>query len=236
MQSDKKIDYVIISSDDNKTYKDFYPIVAKKWFNLGFKTYYINITDNNEIYETKWGIIHNIKALKNISSGFQSQVVRLFSCNFIQGNLLMSDIDMLPLNRDYFNKYLNELDENNVIIYSGQPYKDNKFYPMCYILSHSSNLKKILEIEHLSFDEYCDLLIGKYGTAWNTDENFMFDKFQKHLDKIIIKTRDLKTRIDRFNWSYNNEMLKKGYYIDSHLLRPLDKYFNEINKLLIDAK
>ena len=44
----KKIDYVIISSDDNPLYKDFYPIISKRWFDLGIKTYYINITDSDE--------------------------------------------------------------------------------------------------------------------------------------------------------------------------------------------
>ena len=40
-----KIDYVVISSDENLMYKDFYPIVARRWLDLGFKTYYVNIFD-----------------------------------------------------------------------------------------------------------------------------------------------------------------------------------------------
>lgn len=237
MPQSSKIDYVIISSDDNEMYKDFYPIVAKKWFELGFKTYYINITDNDEIYKTKWGITHNLKAIEKISTGFQSQVVRLFSSKFIDGNILMSDIDMLPLNAEYYKKYLPELDDENVIVYSGQPYKENPFYPMCYILSHSSNFIKYLEIGDLSFKDYCEMLIQKYGTAWNTDENFMYDKFQNHKDKIVVKEeRDFKTRIDRSKWDYNVEMLKKDYYVDSHLLRPFDKFSDRIIKLLNDIK
>ena len=134
-----KIDYVIISSDDNPMYKDFYPIVAKRWHDLGFKTYYINITDNYDITGNEFGIVHKIKAFDWVSTGFQSQVIRFFSSKFIEGNILISDIDMLPINGDYYNQYNNELTDDNVILYSGQPYGDVPYYPMCYVLSNSKN-------------------------------------------------------------------------------------------------
>ena len=233
----QKIDYVVIASDDNPLYKDFYPIVAKKWLSLGFKTYYINITDEDSIYENKWGIVHNIKALENFSTGFQSQVVRLFTSKFIDGNLLMSDIDMLPLNGEYFNQYNHELTDDNVILYSGQPYKVNNFYPMCYVLAKSQTYIKLLDLQDLNFEGYCNLLSEKYGLAWNSDENFMFDKFENHKDKLIIKKdRDFSKRIDRGKWVYDINLLKEGHYIDSHLLRPFTDHFKEINELLKQSK
>jgi hypothetical protein len=234
-----KVDYVIISSDDNPLYKDFYPIVAKKWFELGFKTYYINITDteNESICENKWGIIHYMKPAKGLSTGLQSQIVRLFSSNIVDGVLMMSDIDMLPINGTYFRNYLDELTEDNVLIYSGQPYTDVPFYSMCYVVSKSKNLRLYLGIENMNFQEYCDLLGNNYKQAWNTDENFMYDKFQNFKDKLIIKRdRDFSKRIDRSRWGYDVNLLKKGYYIDSHLLRPYDKYFKEVNELLKNSK
>jgi hypothetical protein len=228
-----KIDYVIISSDENPTYKDFYPIVAKRWFDLGIKTYYVNICDVDEISENEFGIVHKIKSLNFISTGFQSQVVRLYCSNFISGNLLMSDIDMLPINGDYYHQYNSELTDDNVIIYSGQPYGNVPYYPMCYVLSNSKNFRKYLEIDNLSFEEYCRMLLNNYKEAWNTDENFMYDKFQSHLDNLVVKTdRDFSRRIDRGNWQYNIDLLKSGYYIDSHVLRPYSIYKNHIDDLL----
>jgi hypothetical protein len=227
------IDYVIISSDDNPMYKDFYPIIAKRWHDLGFKTYYVNITDKNSIEKNEWGYLHNIKALDFVSTAFQSQVVRLFCSKFIDGNLLMSDIDMLPINKDYFLFNSKELTDENVVLYSGQPYGVNPFYPMCYVLSNSKTFIKFLEIQDLNFEEYCKMLLEKYGKKWNTDENFMYDKFQNHHDKLIIKkNRDFNRRIDRGNWNYNIEDLKDGYYIDSHILRPYQQYKEEIDKLI----
>ena len=227
------IDYVVISSDDNYMYKDFYSIVAKRWYDLGFKTYYVNITDTDEVIENEWGIIHKIKYLDFVSTGFQSQVVRLFSSKFIEGNIMMSDIDMLPINGEYYNQYLNELTDDNVIIYSGQPYGDVPYYPMCYVVSNSSNFIRYLDIENMNFSEYCKMLSDKYGQSWNTDESFMYNQFQNHSDKLVIKReRNFSRRVDRGNWNYNIELLKNGYYIDSHLLRPYSQYKTQIDELL----
>jgi hypothetical protein len=228
------IDFVIISSDDNPFYKDFYFIVAKQWKLLGFKTYYINITDEDKIEENEFGIIHKIKKLDFVSTGFQSQVIRLFSSNFIENkNILMSDIDMLPLNRNYFLENSKQLMDNNIILYSGQPYGNVPYYPMCYVLGNSNYIKNILEIDNVNFESYCKILFNFYGEKWNTDEHFLYDKLQNHKDNLIIKNdRDFKRRIDRSNWVYDINKLKNGYYIDSHLLRPYNLYYNEINKLL----
>lgn len=231
------IDYVVISSDDNPMYKDFYPIVAKRWFDLGYRTYYVNITDSDEIIENEYGIIHKIKSLDFIPTGFQSQVVRLFCSNFFEGVMMTSDIDMLPINGEYYKQYLTELTDENVVIYSGQPYGNVPYYPMCYVLSNSNNFKKYLGIEGISFSEYCKMLLDKYGEAWNTDEYFMYERFQSHLDKLVVKNdRDFSRRIDRGNWSYNLNLLKSGYYIDSHMLRPYNTYKDKINDLLEKIK
>jgi len=227
-----KVDYVVIASDENPMYKDFYPIVAKRWLKLGFKTYFVNICNEDDIIETKWGIIHKIKALDFVSTGFQSQVVRLFTSKFVDGVLLMSDIDMLPINGDYFIENLKDLNDDNVLVYSGQPYTDVPFYPMCYIVSHSKNLVNYLDLKDMDFESYCRYLLSNYKEAWNTDENFMYDKFQKNLDKLIIKQRDFRRRIDRFNWVYDLNLLKDGFYIDSHMVRPFNDYSFQINKLL----
>lgn len=228
-----KVDYVVISSDDNPMYKEFYEIVAKRWLDMGYKTYYINITDNDEIYENEYGVVHKIKSLDFISTGFQSQVARLFSSKFIEGNIMMSDIDMLPINSEYYNQYVNELTDSNVIIYSGQPYGNVPYYPMCYVLSNSKNFRKYLEIEDMNFSEYCKMLSDKYGQAWNTDENFMYDKFQNYKENLLVKSdRDFSRRIDRGNWVYNLELLEKGHYIDSHMLRPYKEYSFYIDKLI----
>lgn len=229
-----KADYAVISSDDNPLYKDFYPIVAKRWFELGFKTYYVNITDEDSIEQTEYGIIHKIKKIDSLPSGFQSQVVRLFVANFIDANLLMSDIDMLPINGDYYNQYNNEYSGNNIILFSGQPYGVNPYFPMCYVLASSKTLKECLGFSKVNFEKYCKKLAEHYTIKWNADEHFMYDMFSQHRDLLLIKNRNFSRRINRIDWNYDIEKLKQGYYIDSHMLRPYSLHKGSIDKLVTD--
>ena len=223
------IDYVVISSNSDPIYKDFYPVVSKRWKSLGYKTMYINISDQDNYEETEFGITLSIKSLDFVSSGFQSQVARLFAANLVEGILLISDIDMLPINGDYFKQYVQELTDSNIILYSGQPYGNVPYYPMCYVLTHSKTLKNSLGISDMCFSDFCKMLLTKYGENWNVDENFLYDKLVQYPDKVVVKTRDFSRRIDRSNWKYDVSRLKTGHYIDAHLLRPYN-----INKNIID--
>jgi len=140
---------------------------------------------------------------------------------------------MLPINVDYYKQYVGELTDDNVIIYSGQPYGNVPYYPMCYVLSNSKTFIKYLQIEDLSFADYCKMLLNNYGSAWNTDEHFMYDRLQLNNDKLIIKNdRDFSRRVDRSNWNYDINLLKNGHYIDSHMLRPYLQHKNRIDELI----
>lgn len=233
-----KIDYVVISSDENPMYADFYNVVASQWNRLGFKVLYLQIVSDIEkdsgLVETQYGLAKLFKAVPNISPVLQAQVVRLYASKVLpSNNLLISDMDMLPLNGSYFTNEADKVNIDRILIYSGAPYMDVPYYPMCYILGKGVVMSQHLHIE----DKFEDFVIkmSKYnGGAWNTDEKYVYDKLNNRGEVIVLRTsRTGRGRIDRSNWNYDLAKLKAGYYIDSHLLKPYSKYKNEIDKLLV---
>ena len=60
--------------------------------------------------------------------------------------------------------------------------------------------------------------------------NFLEQETYKN--KLSLKNRDFSRRVDRGNWRYDSNLLKSGYYIDSHLLRPYSNYKKYIDELL----
>jgi hypothetical protein len=235
-----KIDYVVISSDDNPMYKDFYEIIAKRWNQFGIKVYYINITDRDEIIENNYGIIHKIKSVGIISTGLQSQIVRLFAANLIKGNLITSDIDMYPISKDYFMSRAAINTEDKIMAFSENVYSEgNVTYPICYILSEASLLRECLGINNMSFYDFCKMIKDRYKESWGSDEAFLYEELQKHQDKVtVLRDRDMswhgtgRKRIDRYIWTYDLVLLWNGFYVDSHLLRPYSQYKNEIDFFL----
>ncbi|NBU98037.1 MAG: hypothetical protein EBS19_07480, partial [Spirochaetia bacterium] len=100
------INYAVVGSDDNPLYLDFWPLVSKVWKNNIGVTPVLGLISNedSDITETEYGLIKKFKKIDGISSSLQSQIVRLFLTKFLDGYSLISDIDMLPLSKDYFLK------------------------------------------------------------------------------------------------------------------------------------
>lgn len=234
-----KIDYAIVSCDDNKLYSEFWEPVKKLWFELiGIKPLLVKISNNNEIHEYNDCIIHNLKKVDGVDTGFQSQIARMYVTQFYQDKVcLTSDIDMLPLSKKYFVDNIEKYNEENLIILSSDAYKNINRYPICYNAAKGKLFKEILNLP-ISFEEYV-FNLKNYNQGWDTDELYFGFKVNSYFnqDKIVKLNRGWENgratnRIDRVNWNYNLNKLKSFGYIDSHSLRPYNVYFNEINRML----
>jgi len=235
------INYVIIGSDENPYYLEFWPIVSKVWkeiFNITPVLGLISDVDS-EIEETEYGLIKKFKKIDNINVGLQSQIVRLYLPKFLNGYCLISDIDMLPLSKEYFKESCKDLINENLIVLSS----DNpeclrqKMYPMCYVAAHSNLFNEIFDL-NLSWEEFT-IMLNKRNESWYTDQKYLYEKINEYnekTNKCVFLNRGWSgaahKRIDRIRWIYDKSKVKDGHYIDSHLLRPYNQYVNEINELV----
>ena len=234
------IDYIIVSSDKS-WYLDFWPIVSKTWKKFLNVTPVLALMDNedSDLYEDEYGIVKKFKIVDGISIVLQSQISRLFIPKYLNGYCLISDIDMIPLSGEYFEKNSLGIDESNFVVYSSDNPESlsEKMFPMCYILSHSKNF----EIFHSnsSFENFTNS-IHDLQLGWCSDQIFLYKKINEYnekTNKVIYLKRGwaggyASNRIDRSTWIYNEDMVKNGEYIDCHLLRPYSQYKNEIDYLL----
>lgn len=223
------IDYVVFSSDDNEKYLDFYLPVAKVWKErIGLKSIFVHITDkidkDFEQVENDYGFYIKIKAICGCPSSLQSQVVRFFIASmFKDKNLLLSDIDMFPIQREYFIDKALPIREDELYLYSGTPYIDVPYFPACYILCKGSMLTKVLwgGTGPMSFKDYLSMLVAHYDLAWNTDEHYFYDCVRGYPDqkKILLGSRNyaVERRINREELLIKNDVL---CFIDCHSVRP----------------
>jgi len=226
------IDYVIISSDDSH-YLDFYETTSKMWNHFGIKTLMLHITDSDsEFIKNEFGLYKKLKASPLYPTSWQAQLVRLYAYEyFLDYCLLMSDIDMIPINGEFFKKNALNFEENQILSYSNQPYDDVPYFPICYILGNSKIMKKQLNLPK-SFYEFLENVKKDYTIKWNSDEHYLYDHLIKYNNLTSLPIRDYKLdRIDRSNWIYNIDKVVQKKYIDSHMPRPYKHYAKEINKL-----
>jgi|LakMenEpi03Aug12_release.lakeMendotaPanAssembly.Ray.scaffolds.fasta_scaffold35292_8 hypothetical protein len=233
-----KIDFVIVSTDDNPLYSEFWPVVKNLWSNLvGIKPILVKISDTDEIIESDECIIHNLKKVDGIKTGLQSQIARMFVTKYYKDSVcLTSDIDMLPLSKKYFTSDIENLNNDSMVIFSSDAYKNVNRYPICYNAGKGSLFSEILQLD-VSFEEYCNRLLS-LGWGWGTDELYFGKMINSYYDQSKITKLNrgwsfgvAKDRLDRIRWKYDPNNFK-DQFIDSHSLRPYSTHKTQIDKIV----
>lgn len=246
-----KIKYSIMSSDSNKTYLDFWPIVSKIWkkkFNVTPILYYIDENHDIEIDET-YGIVKKMKPVNGIPVYLQCLWVRYWAfTQFLDDVCIISDIDMLPLSKKYFLDNIKDISEEKYV-HINPCIESYGTLPSCYHICKGSLFTKILELNEDWEDSIKFLYDMKIGSnpgghlngnnEWFADERYSSKKIiqykEKFNDDVIFLHREGGQngyRIDRINWVYDKNKVKHDYYYDSHSIRPYHRYKTEIDELI----
>ena len=217
----------LFATNNNELYLPYKNPISQAWENLGFEALCINTEEEKLIPEGE------------IPFGNQAQMIRvLWPALFPDKNFIITDIDMLPLNKEYFHKISLLPKDKEIINVSADAYagKQNRL-PICYFVGKGSTFSEITGIK--TVDDVINVMRKWWslGKGWDTDELCFTDEILKSLkEKKIsfsgysrgwVQGRALH-RIDRDLWRYNKESLLKGEYIDSHLLRPLTPNYQNL--------
>lgn len=240
------IDYVIMSTDGNELYDDFWEINKSIWNDvIGVKPILVIIGDEDKIETNKDCIIIYYKKVDGVETSFQAQISRLYVTSlFLENTLLTSDIDMIPLSKKYFTDFANESNDNQILIYTSDGYGHDKQkrYPMCYNLAKGKTYQEILKFDS-SFQEFVLRLKNlNINPLWDTDELYfggcVYEFEKENSNRILKKQRGFRegyatNRIDRgYQCDINYDKISEGFYYDYHSLRPYKKYKKEINRIV----
>jgi hypothetical protein len=227
-----RINYAIVSCDENPYYLDFWPVVAWAWKRIGIEPVLLKVCSGHKIYNDEHGLVIEMPLVPGIKPSFQSQVVRNWAWKLLDGNLILSDIDMLPVSREYFHGNAEPHSEEKIVVYCSDAYQENE-YPMCYILANSEVIKPLIEQE--TWPEFVAWLVQNCGEGWSTDQ-WHITKICKEYGNLVKIKRGWNSagvatnRLDRIGWEYNCENAKNFY--DAHLLRPYSENKEKINHFI----
>lgn len=229
---------VIVSSDKNPMYLDFWPFVAKAWkqiVGLQPTLILIDTEEGLEVDETVGDVIR-IKPIEGVPSWQHAQIIRAFAPMLFPNEVCMiSDMDVLPMNKDYFFTKIKRLQHDNFfVVYRDKAYANNSRYPMWFLAAKGSIYQEIVGVDWQGVEEAIKQWVAE-GYGWDTDELV----FTKYINKWHETSRrcmklgygGMEQRIDRSSWHYNENLLKKGYYHYSHMIRPYSQYKDELDKL-----
>jgi hypothetical protein len=262
-----KLDCILTSVNEKKLYLDFVPIFIKTWNRLypdvDVKIILIakNIPENLLLYKKN---ILIFEPIDDVLTSFTSQFIRLlYPCilNYKNG-VLITDIDMLPMNKTYYTKNIIEYDNTKFIYYRDKKCFQIKQIAMCYNVATPEIWKDIFKINSLDdivnyIKNISDENIIKEGhgnIGWSIDQKILYNKIMEWNKKTnnFVCLNEIQTgfkRLDRNKFDISCVKIRKNItncnYTDYHCFRPMSKYSNinweiynllpkrEINKVLI---
>lgn len=227
---------VILASDANSLYLDFWPLVARAWERLvGLRPTLALIAEDDVIIDETCGDVIRFKPIPGVPTGFYAQHIRhLVPAYFEEDGCLISDIDMFPLSKDYFIESVKNVSEDAYVVYRDKAYTYERF-PMCYSAAKGKVFKEMFKLK--SLDHIPNIIEAWYkmNLGWNSDERLLYHyvtHWSGYATHCIKLGGTVEKRVDRSKWQYDPVKVNAGYYIDSHSLRPYLNYKSSIDTLL----
>ena len=227
--------WVILSSDESSSYVGFLEPVAARWNALGVRVFYCKIcadvSDHSEPEATEYGKLWRCPDVGIVSTAFQSQVARLYATKFVDGFVVLSDIDMLPISRTFFN-FPDRLANGIACVRNDLGYGGGTQVSMCYLAGDSGKLADALMVKPKTFSGFCHHVTFSAGTGWFADEIYATLHLPMSEAWLGILPGISLPRICRGNWAYDSALVREELYYDAHLPRPYAEHVDRIEALI----
>jgi len=162
------LDRVIVSCDSHPNYLDFWPLAAAAWDKMGVKTTLIVVErpeENIQVDESIGDVIRLELQDESIHTAFAAQAVRLLApCLYLGENITLADIDIIPLNKEYFFKNLCRGSEDSFIEYRHGCVGSDQV-AMCWNAAKGSVWSDIFGIS-ATMENYQDVFVDRLK-EWN---------------------------------------------------------------------
>lgn len=235
-----KLECVLTATNTHPRYIHFIPIFIKTWRKL-YKNIDIKIILVAEELPLKFTEFSDhiilFPPLPDIDTGFQSQYIRLlFPALFTQykNGILITDIDMLPMNKTYYTKPIEPIPDSKFIHMRGSKLERKKQVCICYNIATATTWRDITGIRSLKDIIKCfQKLQSEQSISWFKDQEDLYQYLTRWNAKTQnwVKLTDAQCgfkRLNRGHFDIRNFHIRKAItnheYSDYHCLRPMTEY------------
>lgn len=244
-----RVGSILTATDGNPLYYKFIPIFIKAWQTLlpHASVHIAFVADELPPEIAPYSKhVHLVKPLAGLHTAFQAQCIRLLFPRFLPttDGVLISDMDMLPMNRSYYEDAILSIPNDHFVTYRDVCLPTE--IAMCYNIATPSVWASVFEgdPETLMRQWYTrSPYDGNHGgVGWNTDQLVLIDAFNAWKGpKMTLNDRLTGyNRLDRIHPhafadpSALRGRIHRGEYSDYHCLRPYDD-FKEVNDFVVES-
>lgn len=239
-----KIGTVLTATDTNPLYCGFVPLFVKAWKGLfpEVDVCIVLIADTLPIDLQEYSAhIRVVPPIPGMHTAFQAQCIRLLYPQTIerQEGVLITDMDMLPMNRYYYEQPIAEISPDTFVAYRDEMYP--REIAMCYNVATPSVWASMFQGETLETMYKRQVYDGSHGGAgWNTDQLVLVKQFLQYSGKKTLLNDSVTRfrRLDRISREVYDpavfERIRSGLFSDYHCLRPYSDH-QAINEAFVNA-
>ena len=242
----------IIGLNDNPNYFGILPLVRKA-YSVFFPDYLFTIAlvcdlKNKSLYRKVMmhcDYVSIYPAIKNIPTGNQAKIVRYYeAAKYPKSICIMNDIDIIPLQSEYFLQRLRERKPNELLTIGKEWYNTGKF-PTPFCTAEGSVFKKFINPKNLNWIDFVKstfkMQVVDKKERMNqpfknfSDESLVRALLTKYKGKILhLKKYPIMNKphcVISKGSSLYIKYLQKGGYIEGHHLFPIKKHLRKINAI-----
>ena len=251
-----KFDCVLTSVNNNKLYLDYIPNFIKSWSYLfeNIEIVIILIMDEIPINLIQYNqYLRLFKPLEGVDTAYIAQNIRLYYPSILnKKGVLITDIDIYPMSKKYYEEPLKGIDMNKFVIYRPLSCVESGQIAMCYCLASSKIWQKINKCSSIQ-DIKNNLIFkypsnyGKYRPApldwlrhgWFCDQETLYKLVMDYKNYFVVGDNQF-NRIDKINLTIEKAIsyvknIKSSKYSDFIPCRPDTHNYAEINDLIINS-
>jgi len=159
---------VLLSSDDNPLYIQFWPLVSAAWRRFGVEPLLALVTDKARA-EWKWmeeyGEVVQFNTRSDIPAGNWAKVARWMVYGMHPADVgIVACIDMIPLNQEYFDYLFEKTSDADLVLasydaYAGEPWAgdaDSRKFPGNYMAASGATWQEIVNPLGLNQDDFVE--------------------------------------------------------------------------------
>lgn len=240
-----RISRAVVSSDSNRDYIEFWPIVARTWSLLGVTPTLVFTGEDDSMVDYSVGDVVRVPGIRGVPSAFAAQCARLLAPALYPDDVcLISDIDDLPLSIDFFQSPIASLADDLFVIYRSGACPDSQI-AICWNAALGSTWGEIFAIGNM--DDLVRTLIDwnpdvyrHTREGWFTDQVMLrryVERFRENNAARVIELDDPQTGFNRLDKLTDNQVHSTTFelgkfYSDFHMPRPYSEYKAFINAIV----
>lgn len=235
-----RLNRVILATDSKPEYLACWPHAAKAWSKIvGVRPTLALVAHENVQVDESLGDVIRFIPVKGLRTDFQAQVIRLLLPALFPDEIcIISDIDQIPANSNYFCNSISSFDDDSFVVFKEFiSHKAPDEIPICYNAAKGRVFGDIFGVLP-TLDSIRDRIIY-YGETvypvhkWYSDQKILFHSLTSwrfYTSKCIHLGEDwVHRKLFWYDWPQARAQLKSGWYHDVQLQKPFSTKldFNE---------